>query len=230
MLYLFIYSSYKCKDQDSMFETTYWSHVMISQQKHAVILWAYDNVVRVLSLFFKLEMVPKFSQYAKIWFFVLCIREFELQLCLVFMNDAISDMRRERDSLFVITRYFDWLQGLVQDLSQILGLLTSHYYEYRNASISLKFTLQCKDKFCSATDNIWLKTDGKYLRGKMFWGVWLQFSTSQIFLQVKLQKQKFFFFYKCDLKNKLEPNLNFHHPLKSTAKEFYIILHPIMKH
>ena len=148
----------------------------------------------------------------------------------LWVTDAISDMRGERDSLFVITRYFDWLQGLVQDLSQILGLLTSHYYEYRNASISLKFTLQCKDKFCSATDNIWLKTDGKYLRGKMFWGVWLQFSTSQIFLQVKLQKQKFFFFYKCDLKNKLEPNLNFHHQLKSTAKEFYIILHPIMKH
>ena len=124
----------------------------------------------------------------------------------LWVTDAISDMRGERDSLFVITRYFDWLQGLVQDLSQILGLLTSHYYEYRNASISLKFTLQCKDKFCSATDNLWLKTDGKYLRGKMFWGVWLQFSTSQIFLQVKLQKQKFFFLlHKCEFNASVKP-------------------------
>ena len=192
--------------------------LMISQQKHAVILWAYDNVVRVLSLFFKLEMVPKFSQCAKIWFFVLCIREFELQLCLVFMNDAISDTRGERDSFFEITRYFDWLQGLLQDLSQILGLLTSHYYEYRNASISLKITLQCKDKFCSATDNIWLKTDGKYLRGKMFWGVWLQFSTSQIFLQVKLQKQKFFFFYKCEFNEHLGTQFKFSSSFKKSSK------------
>ena len=89
---------------------------------------------------------------------------------------------------------------------------------------------QCKDKFCSATDNIWLKTDGKHLRGKMFWGVWLQFSTSQIFLQVKLQKQKFFTFTNVIyLRNKLEPNLNFHHRLKSTAKEFYVIPYPINK-
>ena len=51
-----------------------------------------------------------------------------------------------RDSLFVITRYVDWLQGLVQDLSQILGLLSRNYYEYRNASKSLEITLQCRAK------------------------------------------------------------------------------------
>ena len=136
----------------------------------------------------------------------------------LWVTDAISDMRGVRDSLFVITRYFDWLQGLVQDLSQILGLLTSHYYEYRNASISLKFTLRCKDKFCSATDNIWLKTDGKYLRGKMFWGVWLQFSTSQIFLQVKLQKQKFFFFYKCEFNEHLGTQFKFSSSFKKSSK------------
>ena len=131
-------------------------------------------------------------------FCVLCIRKFKPQMFNFVLYTCIHEWRHQwyegRDSLFVITRYVDWLQGLVQDLSQILGLLSRNYYEYRNASKSLEITLQCKDKFCSATDNIWLKTDGKYLRGKMFWGVWLQFSTSQIFLQVKLQKQKFFTF------------------------------------
>ena len=91
------------------------------------------NDLNILSI-----LKPGFKIYVFYAIGSLCYKYLTLSF---FMNDAISDMRRERDSLFVITRYFDWLQGLVQDLSQILGLLSRYYYEYRNASKCLKITL-----------------------------------------------------------------------------------------
>ena len=93
-------------------------------------------------------MISKFSQCTKIWLCVLCIRKFKPQIFnfVLFSWMTPSVIWGERDSLFVITRYVDWLQGLVQDLSQILGLLSRNYYEYRNASKSLEITLQFSAK------------------------------------------------------------------------------------
>ena len=60
---------------------------------------------------------------------------------------------------------------------------------FKNASISPK--LECKDKSFSATDNIWLKTVGKYLKGKYVLRCLTSIFHFADFLQVKLQKQKF---------------------------------------
>ena len=96
----------------------YWLDSML------LLILSHDNVVRVLSLFFKLEMVPKFSQCAKIWLYALCIREFELQLCLVFMSDWRHQWYEGRERLFFCNHTIFWLiagisAGLIANIGSI---------------------------------------------------------------------------------------------------------------
>ena len=121
------------------------------------------------------------------------------------------------ERLFICNNRIFWLiagisAGLNANIESIKSLLCVKMHQL----YSHKIQCNAKTNLSQLLTTYDWKLSENISKENMFWGVWLQFSTSQIFFKLNFKNKSF---YKSDWTNKLEHNLNVHHRL-SFAKEF----------